>query len=392
MDKAKILVVDDTPANLEVLSTILSQDYKVSIATNGHDAIRLATREPHPDLILLDIMMPDIDGYQVCRVLKKKPETRNIPIIFVTAINEIESEERGLQMGAVDYIMKPVTPSIVLARVRTHLALYNETRLLLDMVEARTEELQTALTDAEKANKAKSAFLANISHELRTPLNGIVGMTHLLLDMVASAEQKDFLEDTLESANRLQALVDDLLALSSIEAGDISFRPRCLNVRETLDSTIDFYKQRAERKGLEFELSIEDSVPECVVSDLERVRQALMNIMNNAVRFTRTGTVSLNIKAWGQGIGTPDSNTIGLLFSVTNTGEGIDKSKEKELFEPFTIGEDYMTKGNSGAGLGLAISKRLVDLMGGHLWLESGEGGQTTFCFVAPCALCDTLE
>lgn len=389
MDKARILIVDDTPANLEVLSSILGQDYRISIATSGHDAIRLAMRSPQPDLILLDIMMPEIDGYQVCSALKKQPETGDIPIIFVTALNEMESEERGLRLGAVDYILKPVAPSIVKARVHTHLSLYNQTRLLKSMVDARTEELQKAKDEAEKANKAKSTFLANISHELRTPLNGIMGMTHLLLDIASTEEQQDFLKDTLDSANRLQTLVNDLLALSSIEAGEIKFRPRCLDVRTTLGATIDFYRSRAQQKGLEFELTIEDSVPQCVVADLERVRQALMNILNNAVRFTTSGAVCLTIKAWGQSIGTPDSNTIGLLFSVTNTGRGLDESTKEELFEPFTIGEDYMTKANSGAGLGLSISKRIVDLMGGHLWLESGEAGQTTFCFVAPCALCD---
>lgn len=386
MDRARILVVDDTPANLEILSTLLIPEYRVSVATNGDDALRIVLSDEPPDLVLLDVMMPGTDGYQVCSAMKNNEQTRAIPIIFVTAMSAMENEEEGLELGAVDYITKPFNPSIVLARVKTHLSLYNQTRLLQDLVSERTIELEKARAEAELANRAKSTFLANMSHELRTPLNGIMGMTQLLLGSDPTESQKEFLEDELAASSRMLELVNDLLGLASVEAGKVQICPCCFETEKSLEQVIDLYRDQANKKGLDFSSSLEADVPTILYADIALIRQVLMNLLNNALRFTDSGSVDVSVKSWGEKEGSTVESTLEkICFNVKDTGVGISKEKQEYIFEPFSIGEDFMTKAHSGAGLGLSISKRLVDLLGGHIWLESQEGVGTVVSFTVPC-------
>ena len=378
--KPRILVVDDAPANLAVMGSILGQDYSVSFARNGAEALRLAAADPRPSLILLDIMMTGMDGYQVCEALKAKPETEQIPILFVTSKNEIDSEERGLALGAVDYIVKPVIPSIVLARVRTHLALHNQALLLQDVIRKRTEKLEKAQQEAEAANTAKSLFLANMSHELRTPLNGIIGMTQLLLESNPSEEQREFLEDARRSSSRLLTMVNDLLALSQVESGKVSLEACVCDVRQSLAPLLAHYAEQAEAKGLRFLTTIGDDVPERVVVDCGRVRQVLMNLLNNAMRYTLKGEIHLYCDTWNK-----SETGLELFFSVQDTGVGIAPEFREHIFKPFGIGEELITKRHSGAGLGLSIAKRLVELMDGDIWLETRRTDRTVFNVVIPC-------
>lgn len=385
MDKAKILLVDDTPTNLEILSEILSPEYHISAAINGMEALDLAMDTPPPDIILLDIMMPGLDGYQVCEALKANSQTRPIPVLFVTSIDEMESEEKGFALGAVDYIIKPIKPSIVLARVKTHLSLYNKARLLESLVEERTTELEKARDEAEAANKAKSGFLSNISHELRTPLNGIMGMTQLLLQTNPSDEQSDFLEDAQLSSSRLLNMVNDLLALSEVEAGYVKLRFEKCNLRETLEHINYHYGSQAHAKGLDFSLAIDDSVPQTVITDASRIRQVLINMLNNAFRFTGKGSINLTLDTREAVNRTGSTDDVILIFTIADTGVGIPPERQETIFEAFSIGEDFMTKEHCGAGLGLTTSKRLVNLMGGHIWLEHSQEGNTVFGFTIPC-------
>mgnify|MGYP001182694825 CR=1 FL=1 len=386
MGKARILIVDDTPTNLEILSEILMPEYDISVAITGFEAVELAGQEEQPDLILLDIMMPEMDGYQVCRVLKQQESTKDIPIIFVTSMDQTENEEQGLALGAVDYITKPVNPPVVLARIKTHLTLNSRTRLLQELVSKRTQELETALEEAQQANRAKSSFLSNMSHELRTPLNGIMGMTQLLRETQTTAEQRDFLQDAYDSTKRLLSMVNDLLQLSEIEAGRMTCISECHSFRESLWEILSHYEKRAVTNGLDFQTNIADTIPDALNLDMSCIRQVFINILNNAIKFTREGGITVTVEGKPTGI-EPDSEVM-LMFYVHNTGVGIPPDKQDSLFDSFSIGEDYMTKEYSGAGLGLAISKHLVELMGGTIWMVSGDPNNVQFNFTVPCTTC----
>ncbi|WP_320008654.1 ATP-binding protein [Maridesulfovibrio sp.] len=380
MEKARVLIVDDMSVNIEMLSELLSTEYRVSVALNGFDAIELATSAPMPDLILLDIMMPGIDGYQVCKILKENEDSRNIPVIFVTSRSEVQSEEKGFEFGAVDYVVKPFNPAVVLARVKTHIALYNQTRLLQNLIKERTAELEKAKNEAVMANKAKSNFLANMSHELRTPLNGIMGMTQILINSNPSKENREFLEDAHQSSTHLLDMVNDLLEISNVEAGKIKLSPCDFNVRSSLKGIVAHYSNRATEKGLKLTFNIEDDFPIVLNADITRIRQVLINLLNNAIQFTEQGSIDISVSAVSD-----RHDTVKMYFTIADTGIGIAKDQHEKIFEPFTIGEDYMTKRYGGAGLGLSISKHIVTLMEGNLWLESSVGNKTVFSFFVPC-------
>jgi len=392
MDRARILIVDDTTANIEILTELLTPMYRVSAATNGFDAIRLASvPENKPSLILLDIMMPEMNGYQVCEILKGQDDTRNIPIIFVTSLTEIQSEERGLRLGAADYITKPFIPTIVLARVKTHIELYNRTRHLENLVKERTAELEKAKNDAEAASRVKSAFLANISHELRTPLNGIIGMVQLLQETEMSEEQALFLDDTRKSSIRLLTTVNDLLELTRPMSEETSLYPSEFKVRENLLLVVRHFEQQAAKKDLAFKTEFDDGIPDTLIADIGRIRQVVVNLLNNAIRFTDQGEIRFSVKC----LECTDASLpaiVSLVFVVQDTGIGVPPEMREHIFDPFVIGESFLTKSHAGAGVGLSISKQVAELLGGHIWLSSKPNEDTTFHFSVPCSVNGTSE
>jgi signal transduction histidine kinase len=242
---------------------------------------------------------------------------------------------------------------------------------------ALNTELSAAKSRAEDANRAKDQFLANVSHELRTPLNGIIGMTTLALDTPLTEEQREYLETVDSSSAALLALVNDVLDFAKIDAGALTLDPAPFDLRQCLERTRKMLEVSADRKGLALTFDIDRDLPAVVVGDEGRLRQVVLNLLGNAIKFTNAGTVSLRARAESAGDG------ITLQVDVSDTGIGIPPEKQEQIFQPFVQADGSTTRQYGGTGLGLTISARLIAMMGGRIWLESEPGVGTQFHFTA---------
>ena len=382
-----ILIVDDTPANLDVLSeTLGAVGYDVSIATTGERALKQLERKS-PDLILLDITMPDMDGFEVCQKLKANPTTRNIPVIFITALTDTDKKINGFELGAVDYITKPFQELEVLARVKTHLQLRRLTQNLEQEVAMKVFSLEQAKQAAETANKAKSLFLANMSHELRTPLNAVLGITEGLQDEVFGSineQQMKALQTIESSGTHLLELINDILDVAKIESGQLELSCNPTAVAPLCQSSLAFIKPLAQKKRIQLNTKLPQNLPELLV-DERRIRQVLINLLNNAVKFTPDGgSVSLAVQASPLNQNTTDSQNF-LRIAVIDSGIGIAPENFDKLFQPFVQIDSSLNRHYHGTGLGLSLVKRIVDYHGGQVRVSSEVGVGSCFTVDLPC-------
>jgi two-component system, sensor histidine kinase len=395
LPQGNIMIVDDHPANLKVLEDILRKSgYQVRSFPRGRLALTAALRNP-PDLILLDINMPELNGYEVCEQLKSTEALSDIPVIFLSALNDVEDRLGAFRSGGVDFISKPFQVEEVQARVETQLKLHalqlvlkQQNEHLEETVAARTRELlevnevlahlssslQVARRTAEIASQVKSEFLANMSHEFLTPLNAVIGLTDVVLDSELTVDQREHLDLVKDSANSLVTVLSDILNIATIQAGKYFLQPKEFSLREWMATTMKEFEAAARDKHLQLTWHIVPNVPLLLMGDSTCLRQILSKLVGNAIKFTAAGEVAVTVET------TPQAPRI-LSFHVRDTGIGVPVEKQRVIFEPFSQVDNSLRRKHGGTGLGLAICAQLIDIMGGRIWIDSDGRTGSTFHF-----------
>ncbi len=375
--RQRVLIVDDEPINLAVLKEILQPRYEILSTDNGLEALKLARAE-RPDIVLLDVMMPGLDGHEVCVRLKDDPQTADIPVIFITSMTEEREETAGLALGAVDYIIKPVNAEIVRLRVKNQLELKRHRNHLEEIVRQRTRELALAKDAAEAGDRAKSEFLSIISHELRSPLNLILGYSSLISQGGVSGALRENIDTIHGASQTLLELIDEILSYVKMDAGGTEESRQPFSLRPLLAEMAADIAEPLRKKGLFFQERISEGVADAVLGSPQRLKHVLRHLLENAIKFTDVGSITLIVDRPEAGGGED-----WVQFSVQDTGKGIPADKHETIFHHFTQLEPAHTRHQGGLGLGLTSCKRHVALMGGRIWLESRVGEGSTFHFSA---------
>jgi signal transduction histidine kinase/HPt (histidine-containing phosphotransfer) domain-containing protein len=325
------------------------------------------------DVVLLDLQLPDSRGLDTFRAVQNASPA--VPVVVLSGFEDETTALTAVQEGAQDYLVKGQVGTAVLERaVRYSIERGRTSRALAE----KNAELARARDAAEAASRAKSAFLASMSHEIRTPMNAIIGMTDFVLETALAPLQREYLKIVQESAESLLALINDILDFSKIEAGKFEIEEVEFSLRDSFGCTLKSLAVQAHRKGLELISDIEASVPDRVSADPTRLRQVLVNLVGNAIKFTSGGEVLVRVFPESRA-----ANEMLIHVAVSDTGIGIPEARREKLFQAFEQVDNSMSRKYGGTGLGLAISARLVELMGGRIWFDSQSGRGSTFHFTA---------
>ncbi|KAF0128440.1 MAG: PAS/PAC sensor hybrid histidine kinase [Bacteroidetes bacterium] len=349
-----ILVVDDTPENIEILVELLD-GFDLKVAINGQEALETAWEGQSPDLILLDIMMPEMDGYEACRQLRADERTREVPVIFLTAKTQKEDIYKAFEAGGQDYVTKPFDARELMERVKTQLELKTQREVLKDMnllleekVRERTEQLDKANKELMVLDEAKNSFLMMISHEIRTPLNGIVGATYFLNDSLAEdndlAEFVDMLKtsvDRLEKFSTTALIITQLSTNQTISRGEV-------DLVALVNEIVPSFSDKLTAKNIELKMEIAE-VPSIVQGQKDLLKLAVNNILDNAIKYSSADSyVSVVI----------GKNSNGFFVSFRDKGKGFSQEALNHLFSPFGLGEKHYDK---NLGLSLKAAKSIMD-------------------------------
>ncbi|MBF0450655.1 MAG: response regulator [Candidatus Magnetomorum sp.] len=368
--QSKLLIVDDDRQQREMLHDCMGEYVKTIItACNGIEALAKAKTE-QPDLILLDIMMPEMNGFDVCTQLKEDIRTKDIPVIFITALNDLDSILKGFSCGGVDYVSKPFHTKEIISRMQIHLKLQFQHRKLMELaieLKATKEETEAARMVAEKANQSKTNFLCNLSHELMTPMNMIQSMTYFALESGLNEKQTEYLQKIKTSSDILKELMDDLLEYSTIEKGDAVVHHETFQMKTVISHINRILSQTITDKAhLQWMISEDPMIPKYLLGDVTRLQRILVQLVDNAFKFTHSGSVELNIRFLEK-----KGKQVSLAFSVKDTGIGMSNAQQELCFQPFSQGDTSKTRKYGGIGLGLTLCRQLIKIMNGKLSVNS---------------------
>ncbi len=369
----KILLVDDNPINIRVAAKILrSHNYNISFAQSGAAALKKAYSIDF-DLILLDIMMPEMDGYEVCEKLKTNPATQKVPIIFLTAKTETDDVVKAFELGGADYVTKPFNGNELLSRVETHIKLKRS-----------LEQLENANTKLHESNDTKDKMFSIISHDLL----GSFGSIRESLEMISNEEVvmddknlHSFIKAMSSSISSAYSLLENLLYWARNQQGRMVYQPKKLNLNSIIHDTYDLLGGVAKDKSIILKTNLIEQFE--VFADKNAIKTILRNLVSNAIKFTEPGgTIIVKAKRH-------DKDSV--LVSIKDTGIGMDEKTRENLFKSFKTDPRWGTKGEKGVGLGLVITKEFIEKHGGALWVEShesnlplGKPGGSVFNFTLP--------
>jgi len=377
--KKIIVVVDDNLDNLGALRNTLKDIYAVYPCPSASKMFDLLGHI-QPELILLDVEMPEMNGYEAIKKLKGDDKFCEIPVIFLTSMSDEESEMEGLELGAVDYIRKPFAAPLLLQRIKTHLSFMEQKSEIKELLELKTKEIalrEAAELEAQSASRAKGEFLSHMSHEIRSPLNAVIGMIHIASEAEDLQSVKRYLEKADNASRYLLGVINDILDMSKIEANKLELSYGEFDFRKMLADIIDVISVRAEEKHQHISVNANENIPQFIFGDDLRLSQVITNLLTNAIKFTpKNGKIDLNAEKLDEKDG-----EITLKIEVADSGIGISPEQQKKLFTSYNQADSSITKNFGGTGLGLAISKRIVELMQGTIWIESELNKGSKFIF-----------
>ncbi len=368
-----VLVVDDDAGNRELLERRLRRyGCRVLLAEDGLRALQIVRDEP-PDLVLLDIIMPELDGFAVLERLKADPDAKHIPVVVISADQDLDSVTRCIRLGAEDYLSKPFNPVLLKARVGACL----EKKRLRDQEQAHYAAVQAATT-------AKNEFISMVAHELKVPMTSIRGYTDILLSGMAgpvNVTQQEYLQTIREGVERMRILVADLTDISRIESGDLHLEIEPVSLLGLIEEAAGTLRAEAEQKRQSLLLLVPESLPQ-VRADRNRVLQILANLLSNAHKYTPEGG-AITVRATVEPSAGEPARRLAHV-AVQDTGLGISPEDQGRIFQRFFRSGDRRVRAMPGTGLGLSITRHLVELQGGQIWFESAPDSGTTFHFTLP--------